>query len=57
MEEIGEGVLKAPMGEEQKNIGGEATKSGEALVVNLNVTSEREMKGKFFNQFIKLQAV
>ena len=57
MEEIGEGVLKAPMGEEQKNLVGEVTESEEALVVNLNVTSEREMKGKFFNQFIKLQAV
>ena len=37
MEEKGGSVLEAPIGEEWRNIGGEATESGKALAVNENL--------------------
>ena len=46
------GFLEAPMGEQLRNIAGEATKSCKALAVNENVTSASEMQGNFFKKFI-----
>ena len=56
VEEGGGVVLEAPVGEERRNIGGEAIEIGEALDVNENVTSASKQQDKFFKKFIKLQA-
>ena len=44
------------MGEDWSNLGGDATEIGEALAVNENVTTDIDQQGKFFKNFIKVQA-
>ena len=52
----GGGVLEPPMGEDWNNLGGDATGIGKALDVKENVAQESELQGKFFKNFIKVQA-